>query len=205
VICIGLPKTATTSLCDALEVLGYRPFHYPPVARVDTFGKCHLDWPWWMNNYDAIADNPVAALYREFHVKFPDASFILSTRDEKAWLESCRKHFTLARAEAGMAEGTLWSAQSQALNSVTLGANVFEPQTFIEHYRRHVAEVRAHFRGNRRYFEIDIGAGQGWDHLCGHLNEPTPSIPFPRSNTRPDVAVQGDVQPLGAEPTGVPV
>lgn len=195
IICIGLPKTATTSLCDALEVLGYRTFHYPPVARIEN-GECHLRWPWWMNKYDAIADNPVAALYRELHAKFPKAIFILSTREETAWLESCRKHFTLARAEAETRQGTFRVVQSHALNIHTLGANVFDPTTFIENYRRHAAEVRAYFKGNKHYFEIDIGAGQQWEHLCGILNKPVPSVDFPRSNTR-SVPWGSEAKPIG--------
>ena len=54
---IGLSKTATTSLCDALGILGFKALHYAPVAEIDDLGV-RLNWPWWVEDYDAMADLP---------------------------------------------------------------------------------------------------------------------------------------------------
>ncbi len=183
VICVGMSKTATTSICDALEILGYRTIHYAPVARVEN-GTCRLDWPWWMSKYDAMGDITVAAVFRELHAMFPTAHFILTVREDGAWLDSCQKHFTSTKIEAVRREGTARSIRTLEINRHMLGANVFEPETFLAHYHRHNAAVRDYFRDNPRFAEIDITAGQGWTPLCNFLGKPVPAADFPRSNTR---------------------
>lgn len=186
VICVGMSKTATTTICDALDLLGYRAIHYAPIARMDA-GKPQLTWPWWMNKYDAMADITVAAVYRELHALFPTATFILTFRAEDAWLKSCAKHFTAAKIETVRRESGQGAAATLDLNRYMLGANVFEPETFLAHYRRHNAEVREHFRGNPRFFEMDLTTGQGWAPLCEAVGKPVPATPFPQSNKR-DIA-----------------
>ena len=45
---IGLSKTGTTSLNDALEILGYAAFHLPPITSVTRAGGIEMKWPWWV-------------------------------------------------------------------------------------------------------------------------------------------------------------
>lgn len=181
VICVGLSKTATTSVCDALEILGYRTIHYAPIARIEN-GTCRLDWPWWMNRYDAMGDLPVAAMFRELDARFPTARFILTTREDEAWLKSCAKHFTVKKRDAAREQARF--QQSLALDRYMFGNDVFDPETFLVHYHLHNTAVRDHFRSSSRFLEMDVGAGQGWAPLCDFLGKPMPAADFPRSNTR---------------------
>ena len=183
VICVGMSKTATSSICDALQILGYRTIHYAPIARIENDAFV-LDWPWWMNKYDAMADVTVAAVFRELDAKFPTSKFILTIREEEAWLNSCRKHFTPAKIAVVNREGTASSLRTLEINRHMLGANVYERETFLAHYRRHNEAVRAHFEGNPRFAEMDLSIGKGWAPLCDFLGKPVPDEPFPRSNAR---------------------
>ena len=68
------------------------------------------------------------------------------------------------------------------------GAPVGNESAYLARYRRHNAEVVAHFAGREeRLLVLDVTAGDGWEALCGFLSLPVPVPPFPHVNR----AVQG--------------
>lgn len=179
VVGVGLPKTATTSLCDALTMLGYRTIHYPPICTFE--GKdVRMRWPWWMSGYDAMADLPAAVLYRELSERFPNARFILTLRDLDAWLGSSEKHFSREHHEATKAQALFQDAV--ALYCYKYGRPWFERDSFVATYRQHEKEVRDFFAGSSRFLTLDIGADDGWPKLAGFLERDIPEMPFPKSN-----------------------
>ena len=180
---VGLSKTATTTLCDALRVLGFNALHYGPVARIED-GAAQLEWPWWLEDVDAMADLPVAAVYQELAERFPTSTFILTTRNEDAWLSSARKHFN-AEAVARTREQSRF-AHGLALDRYMYDANVFHEDRFRAAFRRHNNAVRTYFGSDPRFHEMDICAGEGWERLCDIVNRPIPRQPFPKSNVRAD-------------------
>lgn len=186
VIGVGLPKTGTKTLCDALNLIGYQTIHYPPIASMRT-EKPEMVWPWWMSKYDAMADLPAAALYRELAELFPTATFLLTFREEAEWLKSAQKHFTAARIEIMRREPAQQGPSVLKLCRCILGSEVFDREIFLDHYRRHNAAVRRYFTGNPRFFEMDLTSGEGWAPISHALGRPIPDIPFPHSNRR-DVA-----------------
>jgi len=179
VIGVGLPKTATTSLCDALSVLGYRTIHYPPICRFEG-GQVRLRWPWWMSGYDAMADLPAAVLYRELAERFPRARFILTLRDMDEWLRSSEKHYSREHHEETAAQAQF--ADAVALYTLMYGRQWFDRDAFVSVYQRHEREVRQFFEGSDRFTTMDIGAGDGWQCLAGFLGKDIPDQPFPKSN-----------------------
>lgn len=176
---IGLSKTATTSLCDALGILGFKALHYAPVAEIDDLGV-RLNWPWWVEDYDAMADLPVAVVFRQLAERFPTSTFILTVRDEEAWLASAEKHFNPARYRRASSERRF--EQGLLLNKFAYGTNQFELEAFRSAFRQHNAEVRDFFAGHPRYFELDICGGDSWNEVCRIVNKPVPATPFPISN-----------------------
>jgi hypothetical protein len=178
---VGLSKTATTTLCDALRLLEFNTIHYGPVARIET-DTAHLQWPWWLEDVDAMADLPVAAVFRQLAERFPTSTFILTTRDEEAWLSSARKHFN---AEAFAKALQLPHFQKGLkLNKYMYDDNVFNEDKFRAAFRKHNSHVRSYFGSDPRFHEMDICAGDGWDRLCDIVNRPVPDISFPKSNVR---------------------
>ena len=89
---LGLSKTGTTSLSSAFEILGFKSLHTPPIINSKN-GEINFQWPWWLSKYDAMADLPVPYYYQYFDATYPNAKFILTVRDEAAWLRSCENHF----------------------------------------------------------------------------------------------------------------
>lgn len=182
IFCIGLSKTGTRSLHDALQILGFRSLHWggpdlatavqrgPEIkALVETAlreGRPLLDD---LEETDAYSD--IEALSTRFDVldrQYPGSRFILTVRPLDDWLESRRAHVeaNIARHARGEYAGTFltvdlegWAAQA------------------TEHERR----VRTHFADRPGdLLVMDITTGDGWEVLCPFLGRDDPGVPFPR-------------------------
>jgi len=77
---IGLPRTGTASLAEALNLIGEPTKHYCVVH--DDMSKCHDDIISWVDN----------SFYRYLHQiilkPIPNSLFILTTRDLNSWKKS---------------------------------------------------------------------------------------------------------------------
>lgn len=183
---VGLSKTGTTSLNDALNVLGYRAFHLPPICQAHG-AQIVQDWPWWVFKYDALTDMTVALLFRELDAEFPNARFVYTPRDMDGWLKSCAKHFTPQLAQARVDQG---QSYLNGLCRAFYGSEVFDPDSYRRAYEGFDTDIRSHFRGRSNFLIYDIIGGAGWAPLCAFLDRPVPQAAFPKSNT-------GRVTPLG--------
>ncbi|MBI3154319.1 MAG: hypothetical protein HYZ20_02825 [Burkholderiales bacterium] len=172
---IGLSKTGTSSLAQALQRLGYRTKDCMGALRYLPGDLASIDLDTVLA-HDALTDTPIPSFYRELDARFPGSKFILTVRDRAGWLQSCRKQFNERSA----------AAQSEAHRKLfedLYGTNVFDEPRFAAGYDRFVAGVREHFRGRPGdLLELDLGAGQGWDELCAFLGRPVPDAPFPKAN-----------------------
>src|ERR1700735_3895406 len=72
---IGLGRTGTTSLCEALQLLGYKNVQHNP------------DFP-ELKTLDGGADVGVLIFYKYLDYKFPGSKFVLTLRDLEEWLRS---------------------------------------------------------------------------------------------------------------------
>jgi hypothetical protein len=93
VFCIGWHKTGTSTLGDALLILGYKVTG----ARLD-LAHSLLDGDIRpalkvAEQFEALQDVPWAALFKELDMQFPNSKFILTVRDDEEWLNSAKKHF----------------------------------------------------------------------------------------------------------------
>ena len=93
VFCIGFHKTGTTSLAEALRMLGYSvtgPNFVEDKRILDQALALALEVT---NRYDAFQDNPWPILYKEMDEAYPGSKFILTTRPTDRWIRSVVKHF----------------------------------------------------------------------------------------------------------------
>jgi len=168
----GLSRTGTSSITCALERLGYRTIHWPPLVGLGAGETIELDWPWWMEQYDAFTDIPVTAFYQQLDERYPNSRFIETTRPKHEWLQSCREHFSVPSVQE----------EARRLHLLIYGSDLFDEERFSAAHDRHAAEVRAYFAGRADYLEIAITKGEGWEKLCPFLGKPIPEEPFPREN-----------------------
>jgi hypothetical protein len=170
IFCIGLNKTGTSSLHDALVTLGFSSLHWggPSVAE-DVRQAFHAGRLLVSDHdrYDAYSD--IAGLSKRYELldrQYPGSRFLLTTRPMEAWVESRRAH-------------VLRNQERRAVGKYTGDFLEVQPDQWREEYIEHHEGVRAYFDGRSDYCEMRITEGDGWETLCPFLDVPVPSDPFP--------------------------
>ena len=75
---IGLPRTATTSVCKALVELNFFTAHTAYIEKA-------------FEQAQVIADTPVFCDYQQLDAFYPHSKFILLTREKNVWIASIRQ------------------------------------------------------------------------------------------------------------------
>jgi hypothetical protein len=185
---IGLQKTGTTSLHEALGILGYDSFHWgggeAPLIwqEMQRDGRSNTLEQWY-----ALCDNPIPLLYEKLDRAYPGSRFILTVRDEDKWLKSVERWWNPEYNP----HRYLWDIYpfSHKIHTALYGQRTFDARIFRNRYRRHNAEVREYFKDRPQdLLVMDLEAGAGWKELCGFLSGSVPSIPYPRGNETAPVA-----------------
>lgn len=163
---IGLGRTGTTSLCQALGHLGYRTIHLPQQLNLT-------------EQYDAAGDVSVAVAFRELDWRYPNAKFILTVRPIDEWLASWQSHDTkMHRLMNGKLAGWL-----RRLRIQTFGQCEFDPVVWRKAYQRHYQEVVDYFEQRaHKLLLYSLCDGDGWESLCHFLEMPIPQVAFPHRN-----------------------
>ena len=174
VFCIGWHKTGTSSLGHALVHLGYSVLGCR-LDMVHPLRKGDLDAVLGLaGQFDALQDVPWAALYRELDQAFPGSRFILTEREEQAWLRSALRHFD--SADIPLHEWLYGDGVTRGNEGI-----------YLDRYRRHNREVKGYFTQRPDDFLVlDFAVGDGWRELCGFLGHSVPNRPFPHANKGPN-------------------
>ncbi|MCB1323082.1 MAG: hypothetical protein KDK34_22690 [Leptospiraceae bacterium] len=163
---IGLPRTGTTSFCDAVTMLGYRKVKHNPRYE-------HL------NDLEAASDAGCAIYYKYLDFKYPDSKFILAMRDLDSWLDSAEFIYTKYPATH---KDIAILRRMYLYESVT-----FDRRKFRDAYERYHEDVFRYFRKRPAdLLVLRLIDGEGWEKLCPFLNLPVPTEPFPHKNKRTD-------------------
>lgn len=167
---IGLHKTMTSSLANALYLLGY---HVGGTFSTDTYPDRDALDAYVLEaaaHYDAIQDMPWPAFFRMLDEHFPGAKFVLTVRDVDRWLSSVVTHF-----------GTREIASHTFIYGVPTAAG--HEDRYREYFEQHRTDVLDHFADRPGdLLVMDIGAGHQWPELCAFLGLDVPPIDFPHQN-----------------------
>ena len=178
---LGLSKTGTSSLTEALELLGVRAIHYPHDATTYEELRSANYRLSILREYQAILDIPVAPFYAQLDAAWPGAKFILTVRDREAWLRSAEVHWRLLMQ--WWENFPEFKRFHEFISACTYGSIGFSRERFGFVYDTHVRNVREYFAGRPDDFlEMDICAGEGWERLCPFLGMEAPGAPFPHAN-----------------------
>lgn len=187
---IGLSRTGSTSLAEALTILGYRAIHFPadPVTQRE-YSRFFADPGQTLtlsllDRYDAVTDTPLPCVYQQLDRAYPGSKFIWTTRDKESWLRSCELWW--ARAVVPFMEndhkGFLGPFMRLAAE-VTYGTAYFDATLFSQAYDAHMDEVPRYFRGrDSDLLALNICAGEGWARLTPFLGSTAPDREFPHRN-----------------------
>jgi len=167
---IGLNKTGTISLHEALETLGLRSLHWGgpevrlTIERARDEGRPLVDD---LDGYDAFSD--ILVLSENFALldaQYPGSRFVLTTRPVEEWVESRRRHVerNRRRRDAGEYDGTFLE---------------IEPDAWRAEFAAHHEAVHRYFDGRDDLLVLRITEGEGYERLCPFLDRPDPGTPFP--------------------------
>jgi hypothetical protein len=174
---IGLSRTGTTSLTEALRLLGYKAVHCP-LSIVALNGKGLKLSTDIVSRFDAFTDSPVARMYKELDGAFPGSKFILTIRPLERWMDSMRRmrpSFFLLKALPKVRQ-----LARDLSGTTSFSDDVALAKAFVGH-SRHVREYFGERLG-KDLLVLDVSAADAWDRLCAFLGQEKPSRPFPHYN-----------------------
>lgn len=187
IIGIGMPRTGTASLCEALRILGYNAIHHSP-ERIDLDTVNADSFAGLYDDVDAVLDMPAAFFHREIGRKYPGVKYIFTARDTDIWWESIKFHTHKIRQSADIKH----VRYTDQLHRLLFGCA--EPHEYL--WKRRFSEWSEELLSYISWaplpkdihtataIRIDISAGDKWDKLCPFLGKPIPDVEFPWQNKK---------------------
>lgn len=171
---IGLPKTGTTSLAKAIDILGFGPTFNNPLTWVE------------LTSCQAAVNAGPACHFQTLHWLFPNSLFILTTRRLDVWLESSKRHFRPGIKPEDCSAERAFAGQDVMYR--LFGRLHYEEAAWIDGYVAHINRINEHFGSKstnllRMNLCADLATTPSeWAPLCDFLNVPVPDIAFPHEN-----------------------
>lgn len=177
IIGVGFQKTGTSTLREALKILGYSVKDTTPRALIPILRGNYRKILRMIRNYDALEDTPWYMIYRELDRLIPGSKFILTIRDEDSWYTSVSKHI-----------GDLRAAHHEWIYGIGKGIPGDDRENTVRVYNQHNRDVRAYFRERPDdLLVLDFTKGDKWEPLCRFLGKEVPDVPFPHYNKTSEV------------------
>jgi hypothetical protein len=172
---IGFNKSGTSSLTEAMKILGYKSAHYRVKNNriYDIFienQKNNRPLLYGIEEYNFLSDfenNQKNIFYKSLDKQYPNSKFILTIRDQESWLISRENH-------------VLKNQNNKKYNYDFLVVN---KKKWIEERFFFLKEVQEYFKNKpNQLLIINICKGEGWKKLCNFLGKKIPNIKFPYKN-----------------------
>jgi len=163
---IGLPRTGTASLCEALVILGYHARHYPKYADR-------------AKRFDALVDTPICNCFENLDKEYPGSKFILTMRNPLKWLKSCENASKRFKWHNLKPDGRCGPEVYQAHIDL-FGTTAYDQNGFLEGYFKHTKRVLEYFMAREDWLIYEVS--EGWAPICEFLGKPIPKEPFPHRN-----------------------
>lgn len=194
IFCVGLNKTATSSLEVAYKVLGYQKIYSPTLIFKKNnyndyskiinsgFDKNYKILFELIDYYDCFKDRPFNTneIYKTIDRYYLNSKFILTIRNEESWWNSVEKWLSYRMKLHHSTEEK--RKMKIELYKKHFETDVFSKKTFIDYYRKYNDNVQNYFHNNPNFLVMNITEGDGWNKLCPFLNLDIPNESFPRSN-----------------------
>ncbi|MBL4816227.1 MAG: sulfotransferase family protein, partial [Shewanella sp.] len=158
---IGLPRTATTSVCVATLSLGFKTAHTAYTQRA-------------MDEAQIIADTPVFCDYQQLDKVYPNAKFVYLSRESDKWLPSIRQllermYTNLQRSDGGF-NPILKRCYNEVFEPLTLD-NIAKDSFLLECYQRHYQGALDYFSGREQdLLIIDVAHSDSFQLLADFLD-----------------------------------
>jgi Sulfotransferase domain len=179
---IGMHRTGTTSLAQALNKIGFDCAHWVSghwarfiYDEMRTNGRSLT-----LEMHYALCDLPIPLFYRELDKAYPGSKFILTLRPEEDWLQSVWTHWRLKPTWD-------YDVASNDLHRALYGTAMFDQEVFLERYRRHNQDVLHYFRTRSDdLLVIDMSKKPNMSQLCRFFGMTVYDAPFPHRHRSSD-------------------
>ncbi|WP_114324855.1 sulfotransferase [Candidatus Colwellia aromaticivorans] len=158
---IGLPRTATTSVCLALLGLDFKTAHNAYTQHAFTEAQ-------------VLADTPIFCDYQTLDNHFPNSKFIYLTRELSLWLPSIkqllqRMIINLQRSDGGF-NPHLKRCYSEVFSPLTAD-NIEQDEFLLNCYQRHQQGVFDYFSQREQdLLTLDVSDEHSYQALLTFLN-----------------------------------
>lgn len=206
VICAGMGRTGTMSLTEALNILGYKTYHYLDVSHHQAWadlasGKKTSEEVIEMiarEGYNATLENPTSDIYQDILKKYPNAKVVLTVRDTPEAF--CKSWKTLFDTMV-ITEQTFSFKYPSFFGFIPLFANLKQIRYFMgtthmklnpgdlthgwrnkgdswlaKQYENHNQHVQSNVEKKNL---LVFNVKEGWSPLCKFLGKPVPEGDFP--------------------------
>jgi hypothetical protein len=180
---IGLSRTGTSSLNEALNIMGYHAIHWinPHTRSLIDIDDFFL--------FDAFTDIPVSYQFEELYKMFPEAKFVYTTRSINTWEQSIKKHYQNNRNISTPSElNNKSTADRFGKLAGKIEGNLYaQYPTWNVAFQEFDKRVRNFFDNKPldKFLELRICEGEGWEKLCPFLEKKIPETTFPNKNQSP--------------------
>jgi hypothetical protein len=175
IFCIGLPKTGTTSVGMAFDLLGLKHNKSTDSAKsiksiIDGTYDYIIDE---INNNDAFEDTPYHLIYKWLDVNYPESKFILTVRNSEAKFLNSLMNESESKKESGIHQ--LKKAATFGVPKVLGNENLV-----INTYNDYINNVMDYF--GDRVLVLCLENGDGWGKLLDFIGMEANDIKFPHEN-----------------------
>ncbi|KAH8900726.1 hypothetical protein GQ53DRAFT_835650 [Thozetella sp. PMI_491] len=211
VIVLSYGRNGTLGLYRALQKLGYNPCHMATVFMAgehelklmkECFNEGHSpkgkpynkdDLQKWLGQYDSITDI-TPYVVEEVVAAWPDAKFILTTREPERWYRSAESTIFVKRSKfqelimdfIAFFDPLLWemSGTKDIGRQLFFGdAEFMDKEAGLRVYQAYNERART-MVPKEQLLEVKLEDGLGWEQLCPFLGKDIPDEPYPRTNAR---------------------
>lgn len=157
---IGLPRTATTSVCLAMLEQGFKTAHNAYTQNA-------------FSNAQVLADTPIFCDYPQLDKQFPNSRFIHLTRDSSLWLPSIKQLLqrmlvNLQRTDGGF-NPHLKRCYHEIFHPLTEG-NINNDDFLLSCYNRHNTAISQYFEGRAQdLLTINVSEEGSYFELLDYL------------------------------------
>ena len=212
IIGAGYPRTGTSSLREALNILGYKTYHMETVMNSHNDDNHIVEWTSYFRGehtlsdltnkvyhnelFTAAVDAPTSVIWKELaNDVYPNAKIIVTERtSSEKWWNSASETVLIPSPVIKLLIklSPYWRSFSVLLEYVYQSYFNLEYPRLMTHDDKDIS-IKA-YEDNiilARKFQqqypdrvLFFQASQGWEPLCEFLNKPIPSIKYPHVNNR---------------------
>ncbi|SFD04891.1 sulfotransferase [Pseudoalteromonas denitrificans] len=158
---IGLPRTATTSVCVAMLNLGFKTAHTAYTNQS-------------MHHAQVIADTPIFCDYQKLDTEYKNAKFIYLEREFSVWLPSIRQLLKRMYKNLQRTDGGFNPTLKRCYNSVFYPLtedNINNDAFLLSCYQRHQKNINEFFKGREQdLLTINVNDKSSYRNLLTFLD-----------------------------------